>query len=808
MSPKFLQVEDLFRLQQIGRYYGGAYSFSPDGKTIAYVLQRAKATTKNHKQDFLWGNDRADIWLVDLATSESVNLTNGIEEDVGYWSPAWSPDGKRLAMLSTKENNVTLWVWDKATGNLQQLTQRGINFDNVRDRPYVWISNEEIICTILPENEKPWGMVIEKEASEKAWQGSQTANRGEEVTVSVLQSGVAVDVTKRDRKTSIVVNVVENTTKTLVEGNTQEYTFSPNKNWLACLETVDIRQPQAHLPLNLEFASRYAVKIISLPDRVSKRLEVSNDVLEGSLCWSPNSEKLAFIGYESERSNPPQIYIYSCNNDILQTWGSKTLNAAPLIRNSPRLLWTVDGELLIYAAQTEKAQPSPQDLYNWWLLASDGEEICLTAKMKVPPTELLAVAGSKSFVGLAEGNLWQISADNTLENITTTELEAKLTAIVYSGDNRRGDTQVVDTRQEFTKIIVSAEVEEQAFYQIDLIENTWKLLEKPAANVQVVAYEAQTDTIIFTANDDTGTYIWSCRNSQNKCLLETNTFLREIQPGILRQIEYTSLDGEELTAQLILPPNYDSERTYSVIVDVYPGWVISPTPHPSHQLNFLSPFNFQLVAARGYVFLQPSIPLKPEGEADDPMLKLLKGVLPPVEKAIALGIADPERLFLMGQSFGGYAVYGLITQTHRFKAAVSLAGLANLVSLYGAFDPRFRYRENAHEDFFAGALMESGQTAMGNPPWKDLGRYLRNSPIFAVDRVQTPLMIIQGDLDYVPIQQGEEFFASLYRQGKRADFVRYWGEGHVLASPANIKDMWERIFAWFEEFSPKNVDNS
>jgi dipeptidyl aminopeptidase/acylaminoacyl peptidase len=89
---------------------------------------------------------------------------------------------------------------------------------------------------------------------------------------------------------------------------------------------------------------------------------------------------------------------------------------------------------------------------------------------------------------------------------------------------------------------------------------------------------------------------------------------------------------------------------------------------------------------------------------------------------------------------------------------------------------------------------------MGNPPWKDLGRYIRNSPIFSVDRVQTPLMIMQGDLDYVALQQGEEFFTSLYRQGKRAEFVRYWGEGHVLESPANIRDMWQRIFAWFDQF--------
>jgi dipeptidyl aminopeptidase/acylaminoacyl peptidase len=88
---------------------------------------------------------------------------------------------------------------------------------------------------------------------------------------------------------------------------------------------------------------------------------------------------------------------------------------------------------------------------------------------------------------------------------------------------------------------------------------------------------------------------------------------------------------------------------------------------------------------------------------------------------------------------------------------------------------------------------------MGSPPWKDAGRYLLNSPIFFADRVQTPLLIVHGDMDYIPIQQGEEFFMSLYRQGKRAAFVRYWGEGHVLESPANIRDMWQRILAWFEQ---------
>src|ERR1039458_3689150 len=118
------------------------------------------------------------------------------------------------------------------------------------------------------------------------------------------------------------------------------------------------------------------------------------------------------------------------------------------------------------------------------------------------------------------------------------------------------------------------------------------------------------------------------------------------------------------------------------------------------------------------------------------MLRLPEGVLPAVDKLIDLGVADPGRMFLMGQSFGGFSTYGLVTQTQRFKAAVCLAGLSDLISLYGQFDARERYTEHPQENLFQQALTESSQVRMGNPPWKDLGRYIRNSPI---DRKSTRL---------------------------------------------------------------------
>src|ERR1051325_1491616 len=163
----------------------------------------------------------------------------------------------------------------------------------------------------------------------------------------------------------------------------------------------------------------------------------------------------------------------------------------------------------------------------------------------------------------------------------------------------------------------------------------------------------------------------------------------------------------------------------------------------------------------------------------------------------------------MGHSFGGFAVYGLVTQTNRFRAAIATAGISDFISHYGTFDGRARYWADADEVNVLSAAVgyETTWGRMGAPPWKDWSRYQRNSPLFYVDRVQTPLLIAQGDMD--PISQGEEFFSALKRQGKRARFVRYWGEGHsVASSPANHLDFVAQVYAWLDEFCDISRDTN
>lgn len=801
------QSDDLFRIEQIGRYFGGPFSFSPDGNLLVYLLQRGKQTATLHKQDFLWGNDRADAWLIDLQQSgtQAVNLTQGLADGSGFWAPAWSPDGRRLALLSTRGGNVTLWVWEAATDQLRQVTERGVDLDEVLYRPYAWITSELIVCPVLPEGEKPNMMNLEMRAAQIAMEAWPRAWHGEEVTASVLDTRMPAELSGFVRGELLLIDVASGTGKGICDGKTRDFTPSPDGSLIAFLQAVDVFPIDPQVRLDFGVTSRYAVRVVTSRGEALNDIiaEANSDVLPRSLRWSPEGNNLAFVGFAEDRSVPPQIYSYHPNDGIVQTFASAHLDAAPLVRQDPQLHWLLTGELLIYAARRAgNAKPGPAIRRDWWVVGPDGSERNLTGDMEVVPGELLPERPGLSFVGLASGAVWRICpSDGGPERVT---VGAELVEFVWPAAPWSGNLQLVPKSSAFSQVIAASQTGEFSdYYLIELTSGTLEVLPKPHIEATLAGYEPTGGMLIFSASGRTGTFLWATHRQFGafQQLLETNTFLRAIMPSSFRRVEYRSLDGQELGAWLTLPPDYQEGRRYPMIVWVYPGSMARPSPKYLFDIDDLSALNLQIPAAQGYVILEPSIPLSPEGEAEDPMLRLPSGVLPAVERVIELGIADPERIFLMGQSFGGYATYGLITQTRRFRAAVALAGFCNLISLYGTLDARYRYDDIAHEDLFMPASLESAWCRMGGAPWQDLGRYIRNSPIFQVDRVQTPLLIIQGDMDYVALQQGEEFFRALQRRGVHARFVRYWGEGHVLEGPANIRDMWRRILAWLDECS-------
>jgi acetyl esterase/lipase len=279
---------------------------------------------------------------------------------------------------------------------------------------------------------------------------------------------------------------------------------------------------------------------------------------------------------------------------------------------------------------------------------------------------------------------------------------------------------------------------------------------------------------------------------------DLNPKLSEIEEPRSISFEYAIGDGTREFADVLLPFGYRPGTRYPTVVSVYGESIRSGKGQPEQRDDdyFL---NLLLLAGHGYAVLIPSMPLWPEGVPSDPMLHLKDGVDPAIEKGIALGIVDPNRLAVMGHSYGGYSVFGLVAQTDRYRAAISLMGISDLSSMYGELDPRFRDDAPNWAALAGPYFNETAQGRMGLPLWVDPERYIRNSPAFSADKITTPLLIISGDLDFLGTQS-ERMFTVLNRQGKRVEFVRYLGEGHTLESPANILDMWQRVFTWLDTY--------
>lgn len=158
-----------------------------------------------------------------------------------------------------------------------------------------------------------------------------------------------------------------------------------------------------------------------------------------------------------------------------------------------------------------------------------------------------------------------------------------------------------------------------------------------------------------------------------------------------------------------------------------------------------------------------------------------------------MGIADPHRLGICGHSYGGYSTLSLIVQTHRFKAAVVLAGFSNLITLYSDLSPD-------GSSMWTG-WAESDQGAMGGMPWQYRKRYIENSPFFYLDRVQTPVLLEYGFSDIGGITENmRDTFIALRRLGKTATLVGYADEGHVLQKPSNQIDFTNRMLDWFGKY--------
>ena len=267
-------------------------------------------------------------------------------------------------------------------------------------------------------------------------------------------------------------------------------------------------------------------------------------------------------------------------------------------------------------------------------------------------------------------------------------------------------------------------------------------------------------------------------------LTNLNPELADKDLGKTELVPYLDADGKKLFGVLYYPSNYEKGKKYPTVFNLYEQF-------------FDDTFNgtVSLLTANGYAVMQPSVELEIgfPGEAWE------KGVTSAANKLIEMGIADPDKLGVQGQSYGGYATNLLITQTNRFKAAVNISGKVNMVSFY-TDSPRLGVR-NIHAP-------EHSQDRLGASLWQQPQKYLQNSAIMYADRIKTPLLLTTGEADpNVPARQAMEMYFALRRLGKEVAWVSYVNGGHGMPTSTvdEVKDFHARILKWYDDHLKKEA---
>lgn len=253
-------------------------------------------------------------------------------------------------------------------------------------------------------------------------------------------------------------------------------------------------------------------------------------------------------------------------------------------------------------------------------------------------------------------------------------------------------------------------------------------------------------------------------------------------------IDYVNDFGDTLQATLFLPADYVEGKSYPTITYIYER-LTDGTNSYSQPAFPGGGFNRAVYTSNGYAVLMPDIAYK----LNDPGMSAVACVVPAVKAAVATGIVDEERVGIHGHSWGGYQTSFLITQTDIFKAAVAGAPLTNMISMYSLI---YWNSGTTNQSIF-----ESSQGRLTTGYWDNWDAYTRNSPIYHIKNVNTPLVILHNDKDgAVDYTQGIEYFNGLRRLQKPVTMLTYNGENHGLAKEVNKKDYAVRMMEFFDHY--------
>jgi len=485
-------------------------------------------------------------------------------------------------------------------------------------------------------------------------------------------------------------------------------------------------------------------------DEPQPRQLTSGLFYDHALSFSPRGDEIAFVSnheLDPDANNNSDIFVVNLQGQVRQVTDTAGCEYEPV--------WSPDGKWIAYTATTRDVttiDSVAEDAHVWVTTPGGDKRIELTEELDRRTREPRWSADSKSIFFLAGEH------GRTLVYRVATE-----------GGKARPlfDNQIAvqDKRDDYFAF-------PDRLFQI----TSFSLTARSVPLIVVTLTTTTRPTEVWEG--DYAQEIWRPLSYHNNAIAQ-GPMLSEPEG-----INFKSFDGTSIQGWLMKPITWQPDRKYPLVLSIHGG------PHGMSGYAFNA--TFQVYAARGYAVLY----LNPRGSSgygqkfSDGTLHEWGGgdyrdLMAGVDEALRrFSWIDSNRLGVTGGSYGGFMTNWIITQTPRFKAAVSVASVSNLISFYSTS----LYQDLIHAEF-------------GGFPWDNYDVLWQWSPLRYVRQAQTPTLFIHGEQDNdVHITQAEEMYMGLRRRGVETVLVRYPREGHGLREPKHRVDALERTLAWFDRF--------
>lgn len=537
----------------------------------------------------------------------------------------------------------------------------------------------------------------------------------------------------------------------------------------------------AFLSSREEFRQIY---LISLDGGEARRLTETKQDIQ-SFDWSPSGKQIAFLAFEpktdaeeKKEKDKDDSRVIDVNERLTRLWllDLDSVKSRQLTSGRWRVdeaEWRPDESGLIVSA-TDHPESDDETNRIYGISAADGKLTERAAprgpfgRLRVSPDGKSLTYVASKVDGPTPHDLYLLSlAGGPGRNLTSSSLDRPVQSYAWTSNN----TLVATVQNGFKTNLISLNAD-------GTVDSPRKLPVNPRAfdisRSGALAFEGG------AATEPEELWFQEAGNPAQR-ISEFNKSWRQLKFSQPEAISFKSSDGLQIEGALLKPPSYKGGSPVALVVLIHGG------PTGAWQ-DWIEPWG-QLLAAHGFAVLYPNI--RGSTGYGQHFIELnradwgggdYRDVMAGVDYLVEQKIANPQLLGIGGWSYGGYMSEWAITQTTRFKAAVSGAGLANLASEFGTESG------SSYDKWFFGV------------PYENLDGFMKSSPVKYLKNAHTPTLILHGEADTTdPLGQSQELYRGLKYYGVEAELVVYPREGHGLREEKHLLDRLNRIIAWYEK---------